>query len=120
MKYEYEDILELQLTFDLLQEFIISVATKRNKPYEDNVARRTEPLSAERYRVIIKRNVDIAQRNDYKNRPEYLLTDSSRDRAIAAMEGATSSFKAEILSDWIKCAEKMTDLEKVMYGWYKV
>ena len=104
--YDYEDILRLKLPKNLREEF--------------------KDLLVSKYKFIAgqRQSIDGMLRSlselSYRDRPEYLLADNVRDRAVAAFLGPASAFKQDILKLWLSVADKMTKFEKVMAGWDKV
>ena len=122
MKYNYEDMKRLRFTNKLMDEFIeaveFKIGTKIDRRYLPE--RPVEDLSNNEYESLMMWLLEKLYANDYRNRPEYLLADTNRDRAIAAMKGGTTKCRDNVLAFWKKFADKMTDFEKVMLGWYKI
>jgi hypothetical protein len=121
MKYEYDDIVRLQLPEAHLKEFfelfVRAAGAKCINPkykYEEWIDQ------AGGYRAAMRYDLDNAQKDDYKNRPGYLLSSCNRDRALAAMQGPTETYKQNVLDLWLSVVNKMSPVEKALEGWDKI
>lgn len=114
MKYEYNDIIKLQLSDEALKLFIKSI-------YDEYAVDMGHYLThGKQYKDMMKIVLSIAGTNSYKKRQEYMSAENIRDKAIAAMLGPTENHKQKILDLWIKAANTMSTFEKVMNDWDKV
>lgn len=111
MSYTIEDVLRLELPEKLSIEF-------RKELWPLNLTHRPE-YTFENLREGIL--TQLAPSDYYKDSLRYVLADTVKERAIAAMEAKPDAAIAErILQVWLKYANQMTDFEKTMQGWDKL
>jgi hypothetical protein len=121
MKYEYDDIVRLRLPDARMIEFFdlfTRAAGQKGINPKFNIDTWIEINGT--YAKGMADSLTRAEGNDYKNRPGYLLSSCNRDRALAAMQGPTETYKQNVLDLWLSVVNKMSPVEKALEGGDKI
>lgn len=108
VEYTFEDALKFELPDRSRNELYGDIVESR-EPYQ-NVSHRQLCLA-----------LTILRTGGYKESVEYLLSESTRDKAISACnDDLNKSIEDKLVAKWLIYANKLSASEKLLRGWTKV